>query len=149
MLLALTLTSSTLLNWVLLAAVGALGVGFLVRKDTGVEERRRRMIDLAGEMKKLGLEQLAEAFTSYAVGDYSGVVGDVKTLVKQMANPTQALALLADVFYKQLPQRLALDGDRDRILKSVGDYLVANPALRTKVLSDFDAKVKELSAAKS
>lgn len=132
----------------LLAATSAgLGVGWLVRKDTGVEERRRRMIELAGHMRKLGLEQLADAFEGYAVGDYSGVYADAKSLVKRMADPTQALELLGRVFYNQLPQRLAQDGDRDRILKEVGNFLLAHPDVRTKVLSDFDARLKEVASA--
>ena len=108
---------------IVLAGISAAGiVGWLFRKDTAIEHRRRDMIDLAARLKELGLERLAGFATSYAIGDYSGLWVEGKILAKQLMDTDEAMELLAKSFFTQLPKRLAMDGDREKILRVVDDF---------------------------
>ncbi len=105
----------------LLAAVVALAIGMLFRRDTAQEERRRGYIVLSKAFDALGLSRLADVAENAAIGDYSGLYREGKALAKDLSSPEKMMALLAESFYKQLPERLKRDGDREQIFKAVSE----------------------------
>ena len=109
----------------LAAVVAICVVSWLFRKDTAQEERRRGYIDLSKSLEKLGLIRLADIAEDAAIGDYSGLYKEGKALARELSNPETAMGLLAESFFKQLPSRLGRDGDREKILKVVGEFQAA------------------------
>jgi predicted negative regulator of RcsB-dependent stress response len=115
---------------ILLAALAAVAViGWRFRKDTQIEERRKAAIELARMLEDLGLDRAADAAADYAVGDYSGLYGSLKTLAKELLNPEKAMDVLSKAFFKQVPRRLEREGDREKLLKMVAEWQSQHPAV--------------------
>ncbi|HUT91892.1 MAG TPA: hypothetical protein VMY37_20525 [Thermoguttaceae bacterium] len=129
LLFGVTLTPTYLAMTAMGVVIAALGAGYLFRKDTAIEGRRREMIALCARLQGLGLERLAGFAECYAVGDYSGLYSEGKALVKQVMDADDAMGLLDKSFYIQLPKRLDREGDRPKILKVIEQYRAAHPEL--------------------
>jgi len=93
----------------------------------GDEDRKRQAIELAGLLKKFELDRLAEIVTSFAVGDHVQTMVEVKSLLREISDPEQAMALLKKSFFKQLPHRLETAGDREQIVEAVMPYVPDPP----------------------
>lgn len=119
---ALSLASKDVVLIVLAAVAVVALVGWLFRKDTAIEMRRREAIQLTAELRALGLERLAGFAECYAVGDYSGLYGEAKQLARELSDHDKALSLLRSSFFKQLPERLKRDADREEILRIVAAF---------------------------
>jgi len=143
---ALVLTPSTMAIIGLATALTVFVVGWLFRKDTAIEGRRREMIALHSKLESLGLQRLAGFAECYAVGDYSGLYAEAKALVKQVMDADDAMGLLDKSFYLQLPKRLARDGDRERIIKAIDAYKAANPEVM--LANPLTGEVKPVPVAK-
>lgn len=117
--LALSLSGSGIWS-MLMTAIAGIAVGYLViKKDTKIEQRRTDAIATATLCEKLGMVELADAFRQYAVGNYSGLIGDLKSVAKIAANPEKVMELMSKNFFAQLPNRLQNQEEKARILKAV------------------------------
>ena len=103
-------------------------VGWLFRKDTKGEQRKEVAMDLKASLEKLGLTRLAALAGCYIKEDWSGGYVLLKALAEDLAKEGGADLLLAESFFKQLPNRLKLDDDRPKILKAIADFQLVNPA---------------------
>jgi len=119
---------------IILAAVAAwFGVKWLFRKDTEVEGRRRKAIQLSVKLSEMGLKSVAELFMDYGVGDYSGMSYKMAQVVEKLrGNDKDILADMSDVFDKLLKLKLACTEGRALVkaeLESVEKMLAPAPAV--------------------
>ena len=97
-------------------------VGLLFRVDDKIERRRKMAADAAKVLAEEGFELSAEACNQYAIGDYSGFVGTLRELVRQLLNPETRLALLRKPFRKQLVSALKDEEERTWVLKTIAEF---------------------------
>ena len=89
------------------------GVKWAFRKDTEIEDRRRKAIDMSARLTQMGFTSMAKVFEDYAVGDYSGMFSKVAMVVEKLrSNDKDILADLSDVFDNLLKMKLALKEGR-------------------------------------
>ena len=111
-----------------MAAIGTISamavyvVGLLFRVDDKIERRRKMAADAAKVLAEEGFELSAEACNQYAIGDYSGFVGTLRELVRQLLNPETRLALLRKPFRKQLVSALKDEEERTWVLKTIAEF---------------------------
>lgn len=105
----------------LVGIVAALGACLWFRRDTDGENRRRGYVALVGALKELGLVRLADVAMDLAVDDKSGLWREGAALARDLDNPEKMMALLAESFYKQLPNRLKRPEDRVKIFAAVSE----------------------------
>lgn len=106
-LLALALSPTEILLLVV-SGVAAFAVAkLLFRADTRVEERRRHAIEAAQVLRARGLTILPQVLTDYAVGDYDGLVNDVKSFARMALNPQQIDAEFETLFKNMLAVKLS------------------------------------------
>jgi hypothetical protein len=116
---------------IVLAAVAAyFGVKWCFRKDTEIEGRRRKAIELSAKLTSMGFNSMAELFMDYAVGDYSGMFSKMSSVVERLrGNDKDVLADLSDVFDNLLKMKLACREGRTLVreeLESV-ERMLAGP----------------------
>ena len=130
---AFTLAPTTLAIAVLAVIVVALVARDLVRwlfkVDDKLEEMHRLFAELNTLLTQHNMPHLAKVAEAFSVGDISGAVGEIKLLVKQLKDPKQAAAMLDTMFAAELPARLNSVVGRALVLKTVGDWAIANPQL--------------------
>lgn len=91
-----------------LAALLAFLLGkFLFQKDTEIENHRKAAIDVANILTREGFKRLPQFASNYAVGDYSGMVHELKSAARDFQDPTILEAELQAVFEKQLRLRVS------------------------------------------
>lgn len=91
----------------LLAIAAGLGSYLLVKGDGRVESRRRESVKLAQISAEAGFPGVSEILASYAVGDYSSVVGGLRGLYATLTDDTQRKAAFDSMLKIQLDKRLA------------------------------------------
>uniref|UniRef100_A0A6M3L549 Uncharacterized protein n=1 Tax=viral metagenome TaxID=1070528 RepID=A0A6M3L549_9ZZZZ len=131
---ALTVTPTAMTIIGLSAALAVFLVAWFFRKDTAIEGRRREMSELTYKLKELGLGRLSEITEAYSVGDYSGLLVKVRSLLREMMDAEDAMSLLSKSFFLQLPKRLENEGDRQKILKQIEQFKAARPELFAEVV---------------
>jgi hypothetical protein len=105
-------------------------VAWLSRVDTKIEKRRKAASDTARVLESLGLKLVPAMLANYSVGDYDGFCADLYHIAQVLQNPVETARLVGDVFYAQLPLRLAGgDEERARICKAVAEFNAAHPEL--------------------
>lgn len=93
---------------VALAAVLAGVGGYLITKGDGrVESRRRESVKLSRIAADNGFPGVSEILDSYAVGDYSAVIGGVRGLYAVLTDDVQRKASFDAMLKIQLDKRLA------------------------------------------
>lgn len=106
---------------------------WLFRKDTEIENRRRRAVELSAKLTGLGFKSMAELFMDYAVGDYSGMFSKMAMVVEKLrGNDKDVLADLSDVFDNLMKMKLATQEGRALVrteLESVERMLSPEPVV--------------------
>ncbi len=99
---------------IVLAALAAyFAAKWLFRKDTEIEMRRRKAIELSAKLTAMGFKELPELFMDYAVGDYSGMFSKMAMVVERLrSNDKDILADMSDVFDYLLKLKLATTDGR-------------------------------------
>lgn len=109
------------------------GVKWAFRKDTEIEDRRRKAIDMSARLTQMGFKSMASLFQDYAVGDYSGMFSKMSMVVEKLrGNDRDILADLSDVFDNLLKMKLALKEGRTMVraeLESVERMLSVEAAV--------------------
>ena len=102
---------------IVLAALAAyFGVKWGFRKDTEIENRRRKAVELSARLTSMGFKSMAELFMDYAVGDYSGMFSKMATVVERLrGNDKDILADMSDVFDNLLKIKLACQEGRTMV----------------------------------
>jgi len=118
----------SLLNVVLLCVAAAAGsfyvARYLFRADERVEDRRRAAAQLAGILRKYGLEKTPVFLESYAVGDYSQMGQDIVDLVKLfLAGEKAVVAELEQVFNRVLTVKLQTEEGRAYVASLLGEAI--------------------------
>jgi len=115
----------------LAAAAAYFGVKWAFRKDTEIENRRRKAVELSAKLTSMGFKSMAELFMDYAVGDYSGMFSKMAMVAEKLkGNDKDILADLSDVFDNLLKIKLATQEGRSLVkaeLESV-ERMLAPPA---------------------
>lgn len=106
-----------------LAALAYFAGKILIKGDNRVEERRRHAIKLAAWTDSNGLPGLSRLATCYAVGDYSGLVGQAKILAETLGNDQEALAIVDGFLRFQLTRRLSTPEGRETVIRFVEENL--------------------------
>jgi len=107
---------NTILLFAGLAALGYVVGKLVIKKDTAIEDRRRRAIQLASWSASNGLPLVSRLLVSYSVGDYSSLrtqIGEVATLLADDAEAKGAVNRFLEV---QLDKRLSTAEGRDEIV---------------------------------
>ena len=122
----------------LAVAAAYFAVKWLFRKDTEIENRRRRAVELSAKLTGLGFKSMAELFMDYAVGDYSGMFSKMAMVVEKLrGNDKDILADLSDVFDNLLKIKLACQEGRAMVkaeLESVEKMLSPEPVVPVVVV---------------
>lgn len=87
--------------WVLVAVLGGVVAGKLVkRRDDVKEERRRNALLVSEALTARGLTLIPEVIRDYAIGDYSSVIKSVRKAAITLNNPAAADAMFLDLYKK-------------------------------------------------
>ncbi len=97
------------------SAAAFFGVKFLMKKDTAIEDRRAGAIDLCTACEKEGLGFLTPTLRAYAVGDYSGILGHFRELVRGLTDSERRAAALEAMMAVQLDKRLKDEPFRNQL----------------------------------
>jgi hypothetical protein len=115
----------------LAAAAAYFGVKWAFRKDTEIENRRRKAVELAAKLTAMGFKELPELFMDYGVGDYSGMFSKMAMVVDRLRkNDKDILADMSDVFDYLMKLKLATQEGRALVrseLESVEKALMPAP----------------------
>ena len=111
-------------------------IGWLLRKDDQIERRRKMAADASKVLAEEGYEQVAEACNCYAVGDYSGFLGTIREIVRQLLNPETRLLLLRKPFRKQFVRAMEDAEERSWVLKQTA---VSQAAKKTEASQELRA----------
>jgi len=133
---AIVLTPLWIAVIVLSALCAALLASWLFKKDDAIERRREEAIEAAAELKKFGWDQLADVLIKYAIGDYSGLLGEIRALRKQIMDSDKARALVGNAIVKGLPEVMKDDVWAAKVRKVLGlpaepESVPAAPAVPT------------------
>lgn len=123
--LAITPQTGALIGVTALAAW--MGGKLLFQKDTEIEARRKAAIDLASVFSQEGFRRLPQFVTNYAVGDYSGMVHEIKSAARDFRDPTVLAAELQAVFDKQLERRIKDPETRQALYDKIEKLKAAFP----------------------
>lgn len=148
---------------VLAIAAAYFAAKWLCRKDTEIEGRRRRAVELSARLTAMGFKSMAELFMDYAVGDYSGMFSKMAMVVEKLkGNDKDILADMSDVLDNLLKIKLATQEGRALVkaeLESVERMLAPDmpapaPAVTVKLapdrtLKDAMAAMKAIPSAES
>ena len=106
-----------------LAALAAYNVGgYLFRKDTEVEDRRRAAAKLAGVLRSQGLVRLPAILEDYSVGDYSGLGNRIKNIVELLGDGEEVVQKEFDgVFNRVLEAKVKTPEGLALLKAKVGD----------------------------
>ena len=118
-LLAVTLSTQSVVL-VVAVCVAALALGVLLfKKDTEIENRRRHAIEAGSILQSLGLVEIPKMLTDYAVGDYSGLVQRLRDSSTRLLNPANIETEFNEVFSRLLDARLKDPARRKAFLDEV------------------------------
>jgi hypothetical protein len=116
---------------VLAVILTALVVRDLVRAFFRVDDKLEEIHRLFARLTKLltlrHMPHVATVTEALSVGDLTGAIGEAKLLLRQLEDPKQSAAMLDEMFMAELPDRLASLPSRPLVLKTLGDWAVANP----------------------
>jgi len=111
-----------MLTCVLLAVASYVAVGWLFKKDTEIEDRRRGAARLAAVLSNLGLKKTPEFLIDYSVGDYSGMAAKITELAKLFLEGEDAVVKeFSLVFDNVLAAKLRTDSGRAFIAAKLTD----------------------------
>lgn len=125
LLLGLVLGPTEMALGVAVAVAAALIVAALVRKDTAIEDRRRSAIEVASIYEGYGLRWLPRLLRTYAVGDYSGLVIEMREMAAMLRDPGVAQAELEQVVDRVVEKHVADPKLRGPFLERVDRLRVA------------------------
>jgi len=109
----MTLSLMHIVCIVLAIAASYFAARWLFRKDTEIEDRRRKAIELSAKLTAMGFKSMAQLFQDYAVGDYSGMFSKMAMVVEKLrGNDKDILADLSDVFDNLMKMKLATQEGR-------------------------------------
>ena len=116
------LSPMTILASVLAVIAGVAVVRAFYRVDDRTEDRRKMAIELSNRFSALGLTMLAEFFTDYAVGDYSGCIGQVKRMYRVMADPEEREKAFDRVFRGLFAARVKDAATRAELRRQIDEF---------------------------
>lgn len=113
---------------IVLAVIASAAFAALVfKKDLWKIAERRRLSDLNALLVQYGMPNLGKVCQCLADGDLAGAIAEAKYLHRQLDKEDTARTLLRSVFYKQLPDVLANQGDCQHVLSEIAKWAAANP----------------------
>lgn len=120
---AVSLSPVDLALWGTLAVLGVFVGRWLFRKDEAIEDRQVERIEVVGMLHGIKLPRLAEILARVVARDWSGFLRECISLRKEAARGKEAvLLMLKDNFFEfQLPARMEVKEERERIMKLVAD----------------------------
>ena len=119
--------------------------GFLFRKDEAIEDKRRKAIDVANELRSQGLKHVPDLLVDYAVGDYSGMLTRIKSWSQLMGDDDQRKAFFAQFRKTQISKMLESESDRAHLMAQVDAW----KAVKKSEEDAFAKKLKEQSLVAS
>ena len=107
---------------IVITAAGFAAVRFFIKKDTGIEERRRGAAQLAASLSGLGLRKTPAFLIDYSVGDYSGMAHKIKELAETFTGGEAGVLLeFEKVFDRLLAASLSTESGRALIAAKLSD----------------------------
>ena len=124
--LAFAVTGEQAVILVLVVALGALLAGFLYRKDTEKENRRRAALEISATLKGWGFERFSTFFANYGIGDYSGMVAEIVSLGKLASNEPELIKELRAVMLRMIEHEMKDPDQRNLLYEKVQKLFAAN-----------------------
>lgn len=123
----------SILEVILLTVVGVgagkVGVGWLLKRDTAKEERRRGAARMAARLSELGLKKTPEFLIDYSVGDYSAMAAKLKDVAGTFLNgPGAVEEEFGQIFDRVLDAKLLTEGGRALIAAKLRDAIQGGDA---------------------
>ena len=107
---------------VVAAGSGKFAVGWLLKKDTAQEERRRGAAQMAMKLREYGLEKTSEFLIDYSVGDYSSMAAKLKDVGKTfLAGEAAVIEEFGQIFDKVFAAKLNTEAGRALIAAKLTD----------------------------
>jgi hypothetical protein len=109
---------------VVAVGAGKVGVGWLLKRDTAKEERRRGAAKMAQRLAEFGLTTTADFLTDYSVGDYSSMAAKLKNVASTfLAGPGAVEAEFAQIFDRVFQVKLQSESGRALIAAKLQDAI--------------------------
>ena len=115
----------------LAAIVAVAAVALVARLRTNLASAKREWLELSSLLTQHGMPHSAKIFECLAVEDLPGAFTECKYLLRALRDPKQAAAVLDSVFASELPLALSDAARRSAVVKTIGDWIAANPAMAT------------------
>ena len=107
-------------TWVAIASVVIFLISkFLAKRNAGSDERKRKAIQLAGDVRLAGLEFLAPLLEDYAMGDQTALTQRIEALARELGKESSRKTMMERLFHSQLSERLRDSESRRRIARQL------------------------------
>lgn len=109
---------------------GKVGVGWLLKRDTAKEERRRGAAKMAAKLSALGLVKTPEFLIDYSVGDYSSMAAKMKDVASTfLAGDAEVIKEFGGIFERVLKAKLSTEDGRKLIEGKLLEAIAAAKAV--------------------
>lgn len=104
--------------WIAVASVVIYFISkFLANRSDSTDGRRRKAIQLAGDVRLAGLEFLAPLLEDYAMGDQTALSQRIEALAHELGKESSRKTMMERLFQSQLSDRLRDNESRRRIAR--------------------------------
>lgn len=104
-------------------AAAFFGSKLIVAGDNRVEDRRRQAVTLSAWCAANGLPTLSSLCADYSVGDYSGVLAQVRQLCQLVADPEQSKVAVQQFLDVQLNKVLSTEEGKASLIAKIESKL--------------------------
>jgi hypothetical protein len=107
-------------TWTAILSVVVYLIGkFLAKRAEFSDDRKRKAIQLAGDVRLAGLDFLAPLLEDYAVGDHAALSQRVEALARELGKDSSRKNITDRLFNSQLAERLRDSDHRRRIARQI------------------------------
>lgn len=107
-------------TWTAILSVVVYLIGkFVSKRAESSDDRKRKAIQLAGDVRLAGLDFLAPLLEDYAVGDQASLTQRVEGLARELGKDATRKTMMDRLFHSQLAERLRDGEHRRRIARQI------------------------------
>ncbi len=105
-------------TWIAIASIVIYLISkFIAKRSESTDGRKRKAIQLAGDVRLAGLEFLAPLLEDYAMGDQTALTQRIEALAHELGKESSRKTMMERLFHSQLADRLRDSESRRRIAR--------------------------------
>jgi hypothetical protein len=106
--------------WIAIASVVIYLVSkFIAKRNDSSDQRKRKAIQLSGDVRLANLDFLAPLLEDYAMGDHAALAQRIEVLAHELSKDASRKSLMDRLFNSQLAERLRESESRRRIVRQL------------------------------